>query len=260
MIALRESDNARLRSHRFCFTASHGAAVPYGLIVAAFRSYLRSNSDGLAGCGPLQPHLALILPELGKPAPVSDPATLFEAVRCAFAHLAREEQVLVVLDDLQWSDEATLELLPALAESLSELSLLMIAGYRSDGLPRDHMLRRIRHELRRAGHLDELTLSPLEPAETEQLLAEIFEQAPAPSLVGAIHDRTQGVPFFVEELARALLVTNALTAGRRGLELAMSGRVPVPDTVRDAVLVSALKSSASTNGFRSARRRSRSRR
>lgn len=219
--------------------ASHGAAVPYGPIVAAFRSYLRLNPDGLAGCGPLQPHLALILPELGEPAPLSDPATLLEAVRCAFAHLAREERVLVVLDDLQWSDEATLELLPALAESLDELALLMIAVYRSDGLPRDHMLRRIRHELRRAGRLDELTLSPLEPTETAQLLVEIFEQTPAPSLVRAIHDRTQGVPFFVEELARALLVTNALAAGRRGLELAMGGEVTVPDTVRDAVLVSA---------------------
>lgn len=219
--------------------ASRGAAVPYGPIVAAFRSYLRLNPDGLAGCGPLQPHLALILPELGEPAPLSDPATLLEAVRCAFAHLAREEQVLVVLDDLQWSDEATLELLPALAESLGELALLMIAVYRSDGLPRDHMLRRIRHELRRAGRLDELTLSPLEPTETAQLLVEIFEQTPAPSLVRTIHDRTQGVPFFVEELARALLVTNALAAGRRGLELAMGGEVTVPDTVRDAVLVSA---------------------
>ena len=221
--------------------ASHGAAVPYGPIVAAFRSHLRSNPDGLAGCGPLRPHLALILPELGEPAAVSDRATLFEAVRCAFAHLARARHVVVVLDDLQWSDEATLELLPALAESLSELPLLMIAAYRSDGLPRDHILRRVRHELRRAGHLDELTLSALKPAETAQLLTEIFEQAPAPSLTRTIHDRTQGVPFFVEELARALLTTRAVTAGGHGLELAMGGAVPVPvpATVRDAVLVGA---------------------
>jgi DNA-binding CsgD family transcriptional regulator len=219
--------------------AGQGAAAPYGPILAALRSYLRSNPDGLAGCGPLRPHLALILPELGNPAPVSDRATLFEAVRCAFAHVAVERHVVVVLDDLQWSDEATLELLPALAEPLSQMPLLVIAAYRSDGLSRDHTLRRLRHELRRAGRLDELTLAPLEPAETAELLAEVLEEVPAPSLARTIHDRTQGIPFFVEELARALLLTGSLTAGRRGLELAKGGEVPVPDTIRDAVLISA---------------------
>jgi DNA-binding NarL/FixJ family response regulator len=219
--------------------ASPVAAAPYGPVVASLRAYLRSNPEGLADCGPLWPHLALILPELGDPAPASDRATLFEAVRCAFAHLARQGPVLVVLDDLQWSDEATLELLPALAEPLSQLSLLMVAAYRSDGLPRDHMLRRLRHDLRRGGHLDELTLAPLEPTETAELLAEILEETPAPSLARAIHDRTEGVPFFVEELARALRVTGSVRAGRRGLELAEGDEVPVPDTIRDAVLTSA---------------------
>ena len=219
--------------------ASQSAAAPYGPIVASLRSYLRSNPDGLADYGPLRPQLALILPELGDPAPAGDRATLFEAVRSAFEHLAREERVLVVLDDLQWSDEATLELLPALAEPLNELPLLIVAAYRSDGLPRDHLLRRVRHDLRRGGRLEELVLAPLEPAGTGDLLAAILEDTPAPSLVQAIYDRTQGVPFFVEELARALLVTGSVTAGRRGLELADGGEVPVPDTVRDAVLMSA---------------------
>jgi len=145
----------------------------------------------------------------------------------------------VVLDDLQWSDDATLELLPALAESLTELPLLLVAVHRSDGLPRDHALRRVRHELRRGGCLDEIVLGPLKPSESADLLQEILESAPAPSLARAIHDRTQGVSFFVEELARALLLTNSLTEGRKGLELAKGGEVPLPDTVRDAVLIRA---------------------
>ena len=53
-----------------------------------------------------------------------------------------------------------------------------------------------------------------------------------------IHDRTEGLPFFVEELATALRVSGAITPGRRGMELAGDGDVPLPDTVRDAVLVS----------------------
>jgi DNA-binding NarL/FixJ family response regulator len=219
--------------------ASQGGVVPYGPIVAALRSYLRSVPDGLADCGPLRPHLALILPELGVAAPDTDRATLFEAVRCAIAHVARDQHALVVLDDLQWSDEGTLELLAALAEPLSEVAVLLVAAYRPEGLPRDHMLRRLRQELRRAGRLDELSLAPLEPAETGELLGQILGAAPAPSLTHTIHDRTQGVSFFVEELARALLLTHSVTEGRQGLELAKSGEVPVPGTVRDAVLIGA---------------------
>ncbi len=220
--------------------ASHVAPAPYGPIVAALRAYLRGNPDGLDGCGALKAHLALLLPELGKPAKAGDRATLFEGLRCAFEQAADgDEPLLVVLDDLQWSDDATLELLPALAESLIELSLLLVAVYRSDGLPRDHALRRVRHELRRGGRLDEIALGPLEPSESADVLQQILESAPAPSLARAMHDRTQGVSFFVEELARALQLTNSLTKGRKGLELAKGGEVPLPDTVRDAVLIRA---------------------
>jgi predicted ATPase len=218
--------------------ASHDAATPYGPIVAALRSYLRSQPDALDDLGAFKPHLALILPELGRPAKSGDRPALFEAVRCAFAKAATEEPLLVVLDDLHWSDDATLELLPALAEPLTELPVLVVAAYRSDGLPRDHMLRRLRHQLRRGGRLDELTLAPLGEAETAELAERTLGTAPAPSLVRVIHDRTQGVPFFVEELARALAMTSALTEGRRGLELAKGGEVPLPDTVRDAVMIS----------------------
>ena len=132
-------------------------------VVASLRPLLRVHRDGLADCGPLRPHLVLILPELGDPAPVSDRDTLFEAVRGEFACLAREGHLVLLLDDLQWSDDATLELLPALASDSADLPELMIAGYRSDGLPRDHMLRRLRHELRRSGRLDELTLAAWHP-------------------------------------------------------------------------------------------------
>src|SRR5919198_2429876 len=215
---------------------THAAAPPYAPIVAALRAYLRADPGGFDDCGSLRAHLALILPELGGGARATDLATLFEAVHRAFEQIARKPHV-VVLDDLQWSDEATLDLLAALAEPLTELPLLMLAAYRSDGLPRDHRLRQLRHDLRRGGHLDELTLDPLDPEETGELLARILADPPARSLTRAIHDRTQGMPFFVEELARALSMTNALTPGPRGLELARTGEVPLPESIRDAVLI-----------------------
>jgi len=217
--------------------ASSGATVSYGPIVDALRSRLRVDPEALADCGPLLPQLALLLPELGEPAAESERATIFEAVRCAFAHLSAEEPAVVVLDDLQWSDETTLELLAALAEPLRHLPVLVIAAYRSDGLPRDHRLRWLRNELRRGGNLRELTVEPLDHPEVGELIRELLPEEPSPALVRTVHDRTMGSPFFVEELIGALQARKALRPGRRGLELTEQDEVPVPDSVREAVLV-----------------------
>jgi len=222
-----------------CGAAVHSGTAPYGPVVTALRTRLRSEPDALAGCGPLASHLAMILPELGPPAAATDRPTLLEAVRCALAHLARERLTVMVLDDLHWSDEATLELLSALAEPLAELSVLVLGAYRSDGLPRGHGLRRLRHELRRAGRLDELALGPLDRDGVARLLGSVLGRSPAPSLVRAVDDATQGTPFFVEELAGALLVSGGLQDAGQGLELTRHGEVPLPETVRDAVLVGA---------------------
>ncbi|HWN72288.1 MAG TPA: AAA family ATPase [Solirubrobacterales bacterium] len=217
--------------------ATDGSAIPYGPIVDALRSHLRSDPEALADCGPLLPHLALLLPELGEAAADTERATIFEAIRCALAHLGGERPALVVLDDLQWSDETTLELLAALAEPLHQLPVLMIATYRSDGLPRDHRLRWLRNELRRSGRLEELSLEPLDRDGVGELLSALLPAPPSPSLARTVHDRTMGSPFFVEELVAALQVRSALRPGKRGLELAEEDEVPVPDTIREAVLV-----------------------
>jgi DNA-binding CsgD family transcriptional regulator len=218
--------------------ASSRGGAPYGPVVAALRSHLRAEPEGFAELRVLLPHLAVLLPELG-PAAASDRATIFEAVRRGLEHIARDRAVLVVLDDLQWSDEATLALLAALAPALAEMPVLVLGAYRADGLPRDHVVRWLRNELRRSGSLNELPLAPLGLPETAELLGSLLPERPSPILVHAVHDRTQGVPFFVEELARALVGSGRLQAGSRGLELAGDGEVPAPDTVRDAVLMSA---------------------
>ncbi|HEX6715299.1 MAG TPA: ATP-binding protein, partial [Thermoleophilaceae bacterium] len=107
--------------------SAHGATAPYGPIVAALRSHLRSEPGALGDCGPLLGHLAVLMPELGRPAATTDRATLFEALRSAISHLASDQPLLLALDDLHWSDAATLDLLAGLAESLGELPVLVVA-------------------------------------------------------------------------------------------------------------------------------------
>ena len=230
--------------------AAQEGTPPHGPVVAALRSYLRAEPGGLDGCGPLKRHLALLLPELGPASRRSDPPTLLEALRAAFAAIGRAAPSVVLLDDLQWADETTLlDVLPMLAASLGEERLLVVGVYRSDEVPRGHPLRRLRRDLRRSGRLRELALEPIDEAATTALATGIVGGPLAPSLASTLYERTQGVPFFVEELAAALASGGRLHAGSRGLELVAGEDVPLPDTVREAILLRASTLSDQARGL-----------
>jgi AAA ATPase domain len=202
-----------------------GAAAPggpaYGPVVVALRAHLRSSPEAASRFGPLRPHLALLLPELGDAVDESDRPTLFEAIRCAFVAVTEDGPAALLLDDLQWSDDATLELLAALAPSLRDLPLLVVGAYRSDEIPRAHPVRRLRDELRRNGTLHERVLEPLTAAGSTELATRVLN----------------GIPFFVEELAAALDASGRLEPSDDGLVLALDADVPLPQTIKDAVLL-----------------------
>jgi len=231
---LREADSAR-----FLRGAATRGCSPFGPVVAALRAFLRSEPDGLASCGPLRSHLALLLPELGDARPTDDRATLFEAIRCALSTMVARRPAALLLDDLQWSDEATLELLGALAPCFSEMPLLVVACYRSDELSRMHPVRRLRDDLRRERALHELSLRALGADDTARLVEQVLGQPPSSRLAATLHARTGGVPFFVEELMEALRSGDRIVEGPDGAELALDGNVALPQTIRDAVLVQA---------------------
>jgi predicted ATPase len=215
--------------------AAQGGGAPYGPLAGALRDRLRRDAHAFDGLGRLRPHLGVLLPELGPAPGPPDRETLVEAILRAVEMIGRAEAAVVLLDDLQWADAATLELLPSLAARAGEWPLLVAGVYRSDEIPRGHPMRRLRTELRRAGRLSELVVGPLDAAATGALAAEVLGGQPGPVLRAALFDRTLGVPFFVEELAAALKAGSLLVRGRRGVELEPSARVPVPETVRDAV-------------------------
>ena len=221
--------------------ADAAGGPPYAPLAQALRTQMRTDPGLLDGAGPLRDHLAMVLPELGPPPAAPHPPALAEAVRGVLAAAAGDGALLLVLDDLHWSDDATIELVAGLAEPLADLPALVLGAYRSDGLPRDHAMRRLRHELRRRGRLAELAVGPLGPDDTAGLAEAVLGDPPSPALARTLHDRAQGVPFFAEELARALLASGVLVRGAHGLDLGGEGEVPVPETVRDAVLLAAVE-------------------
>ncbi|MGE5830176.1 MAG: AAA family ATPase, partial [Micromonosporaceae bacterium] len=172
-----------------------------------------------------------VLAQLG-PDPTADPREIR-------ANLLADDSgapLVVVLDDLHWCDDASLELLAPLVESVAGDRIAVIGAYRFDELPRGHLLRPLRAQLRHRHRLVEVKLGPLPTAPLTELIAALIGRTPRPDLVAAIGSRTEGVPFFVEELTAAL--TGAGRLIRDGDQVGLgAGGLPMPETVRDAVLL-----------------------
>jgi DNA-binding CsgD family transcriptional regulator/tetratricopeptide (TPR) repeat protein len=132
---------------------------------------------------------------------------------------ARAPTVLV-LEDLHWADEATLDVLRLLGRRMDTVPALILASYRDDELAHTHPLRIVLGELARGEAVGRLNVEPLSPAAVARL-AEPYGVDP-----GQLYRTTAGNPFFVSEVLAA-------------------GEGEIPPTVRDAVLARAARLSAS---------------
>ena len=225
------------------YTGAARLAVPepYAPIAQILRHCFRRVPELEEACGPLTPYLAPLLPEIEPAAQDAGEATLVEALLCAFRALSARGPAAVVLDDLQWADEATLLFLPRLAAALNDAPLLLVAVSR-DEIPADtHRLRSLRAQVRRGCEPVELPLRPFERADTAQLAAAVAHEDLDDELVAALHERAHGIPFYVEELAATLALDGRHAGGE--------GSLPLPDSVLDAVL---LRTEALSLGARNA--------
>ncbi len=232
---LAEEAIARSSLPVFRSRAVGGVMPAYGLLAAALRDAIRRRDVPAPQTGPYAAHLRCILHELGVPPAQTDAQLQLEAFLEALDALSEGSPSILFLDDLQWADHASLELLPLLAERLEDRRLVLLAAYRSDGLPRGHRLRWLRNELRRRRPPVEINLTPLGPGETAALAEPVLGGKVSPSLAGTLHGRSQGVPLFIEELCLAL--QSRLRTGPEGLELFPGEPVPIPESIRDMVLV-----------------------
>ena len=213
--------------------AANAGARAYRPLLTALRSLARLAPPGAVS--------AQVESGLSAVAQASrlEPSALLDVMTSAFSAIGARCPAAVFLDDLQWVDEGTLELLADLAAILDTEPILIIGAYRSDEMPRGHPLRRLRSELRRGGRLQEVRVEPLSAEETAALVREMLGAKPSRSLLRLLFDRTGGVPFFVEELTALLVAGNRLSAGSGGLALRQGEDVPLPESVRDAVLLRA---------------------
>ena len=204
--------------------------IPYATLAQAFRSLVRpllgesetelgrwrdSLSEALGSNGQL---IVNLVPELelviGKQPPVADlppqdAKNRFQMVFRRFLSVfAREEHPLALfLDDLQWLDAATLDLLEHLVTHPEVRHLLLVGAYRDNEVDRAHPLIRTFEAIRSAGaRVEEIVLTPLGLDDIARLVTDALHCPPerARPLAHLVHEKTSGNPFFAIQFLTTL--------------------------------------------------------
>jgi DNA-binding CsgD family transcriptional regulator/tetratricopeptide (TPR) repeat protein len=187
--------------------------LPFAPVIEALR--------GLAGdldpaelevvAGPARADLTRLVPDLawsGQAGPAAGVAgagqgRLFELLLGVVGRLAASVPLLWVMEDQHWADRSTRDLVAFLATALRSGRVLVVVTFRSDELDRRHPLRRLLAELARNRRVERLELPRFTRAELAEQLAGLLGDAPPARLVDDVYARSDGNPFFAEELLLA---------------------------------------------------------
>ncbi|GGO01954.1 LuxR family transcriptional regulator [Microbispora rosea subsp. aerata] len=180
---------------------------PYGPVFEALRD-IRGRLPSPHRLNPVTGTLRDHLPELAgalppSPQPLDDPRAerhrVFRAIR---ALLAAVGPAVLVVEDLHWADDGTLDLLRFLAGQPPQ-GLAVVATYRRDGTAGPPLGRAYRHQPDTANVV--VRLEPLDASGVASLAGALLERSDlSPGFVARLHERTAGIPFVVEELVRSL--------------------------------------------------------
>jgi DNA-binding CsgD family transcriptional regulator len=212
-----------------CLELAEGE-LPYAPLIGALRSLLRSRSRDEADELLVAPHgeLERLLPELATEAPSQErrggsegaQGRLFEQLLSVICAAARQQPLLLVIEDLHWADRSTRDFIAFLLRGARQEPLALLLTYRSDELHRRHPVKPFVSELQRTGGALRVDLRPFSRQELARQVAAIVGAEPDPALVARLLERSEGNAFFVEELLAA--------SDREG---------GLPESLRDALLL-----------------------
>jgi PAS domain S-box-containing protein len=170
----------------------------------------------------LVPELKLVIGEQ-PPVPAFPPLDAQRRFQLVFRRFisvfARPEHPLVLfLDDLQWLDAATLDLIEDLLSQPDVRHLMLIGAYRDNEVDSTHPLMRKLDAIRSAGaHVQEVVLAPMAREELAQLIKDSLRCEPdrATSLARLLHEKTAGNPFFAIQFLSSLAEEGLLNFSNR---------------------------------------------
>jgi predicted ATPase/DNA-binding winged helix-turn-helix (wHTH) protein len=203
---------------------------------------LRQAVDGaaieaLAGLPPSQiAELTAFVPELGSsrsPVPADPNApvrmSLFEAITAFVRGAAQRVPLVLVLDDLHWSDAPSLSMIGYLLDNIGSARLLLLATFRDAELEPGHAHAAEFDRLERAPSCKRIAVGALTSDDVTRYVREMTGQEPSAELGARLYELTGGNPFFLRETVRSLTF-DALKEGHTRLH-----EIRLPESARDVV-------------------------
>lgn len=182
---------------------------------------------------PLAPALAgdAVAPEGAPMHRADEQARMREAITTAFRRSAGLAPTLVVLEDVHWADDDTIQALAQMAEQIDDDRLLIAVSYRHAEAREHPEVWDLLRTLDRLAHCERISLAPYSPAQTEELIRRSLGIVEVSGEFSErLHRETGGIPLFIVETLRALYERDDLAAAEREAEDAPSERDRLPLT------------------------------
>lgn len=222
-------------------------STPYAPIVDMLRScMLRKTTEQIRSCAGVDgAELLRILPELStalpdvQPTPTQDgeqgKRRLFNAISNVLLRMSESSPLMLILEDVHWSDDASMEFLLQFARRLPTARIIVVINYRAS--EEQPSLRRLVTQFERERVINDWTLDRLSDVQVKEMLATIFalETAPTAGAVEKLRSLTDGNPFFIEEILKSLVTSGDVQASGAGLDRISKAELPVPRSI-DAVV------------------------
>jgi oligopeptide transport system substrate-binding protein len=162
----------------------------------------------------LLPDLQTRFPDLKLELKFDDPKAeqhrLFENLVLFFTTLSERKPLLLVIEDLHWADSGTLHLLRYLARNTRRSRIMLTSTFR-DVIPVEaQVFQEMLLDLRREGLADQLRLPRLNREQSEEMLGNLFAEEITPEFLDGMYDETEGNPFYIEEVCKALVDSGTL--------------------------------------------------
>lgn len=224
------------------------ATTPYLPFVEAFRDWVREQKDDAAlrsALGDSAPQIAKLAPELevrlgpfaARPElePHEERLLFFDAVAQVFSKLAQTSGLLFYGDDLHWADRGTLWLLAHLLRQTREQRVLIVGCYRETELDRAHPLAKALVDWNRERLVTRITLHRFNASETSAQLGALLGEEVSSEFGDAVHRETEGNPFFVEEVLKALIEQGSIHRQSGRWQRCDLDELVIPQSVKEAI-------------------------
>jgi DNA-binding CsgD family transcriptional regulator len=159
---------------------------------------------------------------------------LHDAVTRKLLTRSAQQPLLIVIDDLQWADQSSLDLFHYIGFFAVQAPLLLMGSYRDSEPEASDKLREVLVALRRESNATTITLQGLDKEAAVELLSTVASEPMSPTQATAIWDQTGGNPFYLSELGGHLGTSHGLQV--RTSPPSEQTSTAIPDSVRQALL------------------------